>query len=366
MRGAMLISSSNKLSGVALLLLGVASSVVSLFVFAAGWESSSVILLLVGAAAAALSLFTFAMGWDKLKTYRDSGRVQGRLLFPDLGYPLTFHPTIYLSNIDGSDRTLVPNNVDGTFALVRVMPGEYLLSVEGYGLSTVTKPATALSGQSTNLGEIRLEFAPAQFWRTEELPRPPLPNSRHIMRIGPGPNGSVWAVGFCTDRNHHNEYEVFRRQGSPPEWRAVVIPQFNKRAERAAATRLFSDGTFLIGSFRAGAVISQDGGLSWEALDIPEVDMVSEVVELADGTWLLVARRYLLKSFDKSLTWHLVAEMEEEVSSVLQASTGRLLIGTRTIHGTTEILFSNDLGDTWEKAEIRRPKKLRGIQHISQ
>lgn len=374
-REILLISSSSKLVGTGLLLLGVALSVVSLFVFASGWERLSTVLLFVGAAAAAASLFAFAAGWDKLKSYRNSGQVYVKLRLPKLGYPLTFHPTVTLNNIDGSNRTVVPGRTDRGYALVGVMPGEYSVSVEGYGLSTATKSATVLSGQRTDLGEVELEFAPDQFWRVESLPPIRVEYTRQIKRIGPGPDGSAWAVGFRTHRRScHNDYEVFRRKGTP-EWREVVIPQFNKRAERAAAIRLFSDGIFLVGSFGAGTVVSRDGGSSWSALDIPGIGSISEAMELPDGTWLLAGWRLssdhkrvlesIVKSSDKGASWYTTLELEDNrVSSLLLTSTGRLLAGTSSLRGTISILVSNDLGDTWEKAEISKPKKLRGISAI--
>ncbi len=72
----------------------------------------------------------------------------------------------------------------------------------------------------------------------------------------------------------------------------------------------------------------------------------------------------MAKSPDQGATWNTTLEPESEVSSVLLTSSGRLLAGTSSFRSTTSILFSGDLGDTWEKAVIDRPKKLRGISAI--
>ncbi len=165
----MLIPIKTKLLAFVLLFLSVALTVTSLFVFSAGWETSNTVLLGLGTAAAIVSLFLFSMGWDRLKVYRDSGQISGKLDLPRLGYPLTFYPRVSVSNIDGSDRTPISNHPDGNFELKGVIPGEYQLSVEGYGLTTITRSISILSGRRADVGTVPLEFDPQQFWTKETI-----------------------------------------------------------------------------------------------------------------------------------------------------------------------------------------------------
>ena len=215
----------------------------SLFLFAVGWERPSTVLLLLGTVATIANIFAFAVGWDMLKSYRNSGRISGTLVFPQPGFRLTVHPTVTLSSIDGFNRTTISNRPDGGFDLIGIAPGEYLLSVEGCGLVAVAKSATILPGQRTDLGEVGLEFDPQQFWRKENLPLARLGHRIQIRRVGPGPEGSAWVVGFRTDRRMSNDYKVFRRQPSLPEWREVVIPHFSKKATQAIIPILLISGT---------------------------------------------------------------------------------------------------------------------------
>lgn len=365
----MLVSSKNKFLGPILLFLSVAFTLASLFVFADGWERSSGFFLAVGAALAVASLFAFAVGWDMLKSSRNSGRIAGKLRFPRLGYPLTFHPRVALGSIDGSNRTTVPSRADGSFELVGVVPGEYRVSVEGYGLSSVTRPATIAPGRTTDVGEVVLEFDPEQFWRHESLPPAGLGYTFGMRRIGPGPAGSAWVAGFRTEeRSMRQEYKVFRRQGNPPMWREILVPAFAKQGTHILAMSLFSDGTFLLGSLFGGAAVSSDGARSWRALDIPGVRTVSEAVELPDGAWLLAGHTstsyVFVKSFDRGASWRTVWEQEEEVSSVLLTSSGRFLAGTSSLNDRARVFVSNDLGDSWEEASIADTKRLRGIHTL--
>ncbi len=373
----MLNSEQNKLLAFILLFVGVALSVASLFVFSVGWETSNVIVIGFGVTATVASFFLFAMGWDLLQAYRSSGQISGKLDFPNLGYSLTFYPSVSLSNIDGSNRTLIPDRSDGRLELSGVTPGEYYLSVEAYGLTTVTRPVTILPRRRTELGSVPLEFDPQQFWREETLEPFRIGHSFYINHVGPGPDQNAWAAGFSFDGRFHDEYKLFRRQGEVSAWREVIVPQFNKRASRTNMTKLFSDGTFLVGSLGGGAVISEDGGCSWRSLEIPGIDSVSHVIELPGGAWLLAGfKRWIerpnpslliTRSSDRGSSWDmntLELRSGDNVKRMLLTSSGRLLAGTESLYGAGSILISNDLGETWEKAEIDNPKKLRGIRTL--
>lgn len=369
----MLISEQYKILAFILLFVGIALSVASLFVFSVGWETSNVITAGLGAISTVASLFLFAMGWDRLQAYRNSGQISGKLDFPNLEYSLTFYPSVSVSNVDGSNRTLIPNRSDGRFELSGVMPGEYYLSVEGYGLTTVTRPVTILPRRRRELDSVPLEFDAQQFWREEVFEPFHIGHSLHINHVGPGPDQNAWAAGFSVDRSYHDEYKLFRRQVEVSAWQEVIVPQFNKRASRTNMTKLFSDGTFLGG----GAVLSEDGGRSWRSIEIPGIDSVSHIIELPGGAWLLAGFKHwieqpnpsllIARSSDRGGSWDmntLELGSGDNVKRMFLTFSGRLLAGTESLYGSGSILFSNDLGETWEKAEIDNPKKLRSIRTL--
>lgn len=301
------------------------------------------------------SVFIFAIGWDKLKKYLESSTIEGHLQFPKIGN-VSFHPTITLVGL--SNRKIIHlSTYQDQFSRAEIPPGHYKLDISGKGIRSFQQEINIPEKKTLNLGTVALEIDSSDLLKKEDIP------PFRIATLGIGPNGSLWATGF-----KDNGYRVYVKRNN--HWNELFISQF-KGAIQAVSVHLFSNGIFFVGSIGNGAVVSHDGGNSWESLRLPaNVWGVSKAIELPDKSWILVAmggEKYvksngiLLKSFNLGRTWKEVFFSEDDIRAIKLLSSNRIIIGTESLSTSASIYYSDDFGESWKISKIIKREALRGI-----
>jgi photosystem II stability/assembly factor-like uncharacterized protein len=182
--------------------------------------------------------------------------------------------------------------------------------------------------------------------------------------------GDLWAVGFQS-KDNRSVYKVLKKSGD--SWSEIIIPQF-KGAIQAISVNSLGVDAVLIGSAGNGAAILRNGSQSWELLELgSDIWGLKDAIELPDKSWIVAAvggKKYqystgvILKSKDKGSSWQRIIEIEDEINNVMQLTSGRLLFSTTSLKSGACIYYSDDFGESWEKATISTNYKLRGIKDI--
>jgi len=161
-------------------------------------------LLPLGVILTIISLFVFATGWDKLKSYLDSGSINGRVELSLLNSPFLISPQVHMLELDGKKYAEATVNSEGAFEFIEITPGDYQLEFNGKGIKPVKKSASVFPRRSTEAGSVQLQFDVLTLGVKEKLP-----HFRYVQ-AHKSYGGDVWVSGFRI-KDNQSEYKVFTK-----------------------------------------------------------------------------------------------------------------------------------------------------------
>jgi hypothetical protein len=328
--------------------------------------------MITGIVFSILSIFTFAQGWEMWRDNLKRGSLIGIVEQNDQRVILSRRPKIKLSELDGKLVQESETRDDGRFLFSKIHPGQYLLEIEAPFLSCPTKTVNVFPSRDSDIGSVSCALKDNSYWQTI------LTHSQLTSALYAN-DGTIWATGFRTSKNHRNSYVLFQKEPESNKFTDVVIPEIND-AERGSFLHQFSTGEIILGTSGKGAVISRDNGISWSRIGLDlEITSTGIAKELPDGTWILVGNRLntrqgiypenkprnsIFSSNNRGKTWELSSDHMSSIISFLNHSSGRLIIGTQALDGSAGLSYSEDGGATWLPSTLGNIKNLRGIGTI--
>lgn len=350
---------------------GIVCSVASLFTFAWGWDrvgsmpALATALLVGGVSFAIGSLLLFAIGWDARNALLGSGSISGSLIKPSLSFEVLDDIEVTLTSQDRQTiRTTRPASND-TFSINDVGDGVWHLQVTSSWYQVFRKEIRISRREIVDVGGVELKFSVNKVWNRQILASPILewlvphePIISQIMDYGCDSKGREWAVGFTT-KDHQNKRSILVKENDG-EWQDRVIPQFAS-AERGTFVRALVNGTVVIGSLGSGAVFSKDG-VVLRSFRLPgEIDAVTDLVQLPDGSLLAGGWVWnqgnamiacVLKFSDVDGDGRITHTVSDgHVKEIFVTASGRVVLGTSAKN--PRILFSDDYGETWSGAQTK-------------
>lgn len=307
-----------------------------------------------------LSIFTFSLGWEMWRNSLKTGSLIGEISFQKENIKLSKLPNINISELDGKHLINTISREDGKFIIPNLDPGQYLMNITGEFINCPQKTVNVFPSRDSDIGTLICSINENAFWKNSGL------NSQ-LASIISLKNSTIWTTGFQTEKTSRNKYVVYKKEKSESSWKEIIIPEIHN-AERGTFIYQFSSGELCLGTNGAGAIISNNNGLSWNNLKLPsDITSISYISELPGNIWLIVGHRLNVKygtypndkprtafltSTDQGKNWTILSERDDNVTKFIQHSSGRIIIGTDSLDENAGIYYSNDGAKSWEKSKI--------------